>query len=207
MKNLKFASLLVLSLTIPNLATAQTARGSYRFILEDDLVRSVEFAADGKGGQMTFNDEAKVLDGDDVEDPREGDPKPIYIKADFDDLTVEKNRARMSGYIVDSSHTSYIGMMVQLVVEDNAENPRMRDMLTWTFCRPREMGSVPTDAEVKDDKGAYMRWWATDAELKDDVGIPSVNLLSNESDCPIHQVWSYAMFDVLKSEGEIVVQP
>ncbi len=207
MKNIGLTLILVSSLTVPQAATAQTASGNYRFILEDDLLRSVEFAADGKGGQMAFNDEAKVLDGEDVEDPRAGDPKPIYIKADFDDVTVEKNRALMSGFIVDSSHTSYIGTMVQLVVEDNAENPRVPDMLTWTFCTPRERGSVPADAELKDDQGAYMRWWATDAERKDDVGIPSVNLLSNEGDCPVFPAWSYTMFDVQKWEGEIIVKP
>lgn len=207
MKSLGFASILVLSLTIPELATAQTARGTYRFVMEDDLIRSVEFEADERGGQMIFTDEAKVLDGDDIEDPRRGDATPIYVKADFDGLTVEKNRALMSGFVVDSDHTSYIGTMVHLVVEDNAENPRVPDRLTWAFCKPREGGWVPSDAELKDDDGAYWRWWATDAERDDDAGIPSADLLSNAMDCQVLALWSYEMLDVRKWEGDIVVQP
>ena len=206
MKNLGFASILVLSLTIPQFATAQTASGTYRFLLEDDLIKSVEFQADERGGSMTFTDEAKVLDGDDIEDPRRGDATPIYVKADFNDFTVEKNRALMSGIVLDSSHTSYIGTLVQLVVQDNAEN-RVPDTLSWTFCKPRDRGWVPSDAEVKDDDGAYLRWWATDAERKDDVGVPSQDLLSNEGDCPVFPVWEYALVDPNKWEGDIVVKP
>ena len=91
----------------------------------------------------------------------------------------------MSGFVVDSNHTSYIGTVVHLVVEDNAENPRVPDRLTWAFCRPGEGGWVPSDAERKDDDGAYWKWWATDAERDDDVGIPSVDLLSNAGDCQV----------------------
>ncbi|HEX5718158.1 MAG TPA: hypothetical protein VF179_18500 [Thermoanaerobaculia bacterium] len=206
MKSLGFASILVLSLTIPQLATAQTARGTYRFVMEDDLIRSVEFAADERGGQMVFTDEAKILDGDDIEDPRRGDATEIYVRADFDDLTVEKNRAVMSGFVVDSNHTSYIGTVVHLVVEDNAENPKVPDRLTWTFCRPREGRWVPSDAERKDDDGAYWKWWATDAERDDDVGIPSVDLLSNALDCQVLPLWSYEFLDVRKWEGDLIVQ-
>jgi hypothetical protein len=206
MKSLGFASILVLSLTIPQLATAQTARGTYRFVMEDDLIRSVEFAADEKGGQMIFTDEAKILDGDDIEDPERGDAREIYIKADFDGLTVEKNRAVMTGFVVDSSHTSYIGTLVHLVVEDNAENPRVPDRLTWGFCKPREGRWIPSDAERKDDDGAYWKWWATDAERDDDVGIPSVDLLSNALDCQVLPLWSYEFLPVRKWEGDIIVQ-
>ncbi|MEA2559947.1 MAG: hypothetical protein QOH06_1451 [Acidobacteriota bacterium] len=207
MKNLGFTSILVFSLTMPQLATAQSASGNYRFLLEDDLFKTVEFQADERGGSMAFADEAKIVDGDDVEDPRRGDAIPVYVKVDFDDLTVEKNRALMSGYVLDSSHKSFFGTLVQLVVEDNVENPRVPDRLTWVFCKPRERGWVPTDAEVKGDDGAYLRWWATDAERKDDVGIPSQDLLSNAGDCPIFPVWEYALVDPNKWEGDIVVKP
>src|SRR5689334_4514601 len=153
MKNLGFASILVLSLTLPQLATAQSASGSYRVILDrDGLIKSVDFAADERGGSMSFSDEAKILDGEDIEDPRHGDPTPVFLKADLD-LTVEKNRALMSGMVYDSSHKSLIGSLVQLVVEDNAES-RVPDQLTWVFCTPRDRGWVPSDAELKQDDGA-----------------------------------------------------
>ena len=185
MKSIGFASisaLFLLSFTAPRPATAQTvgpsASGSYWFLLEDELVKSVEFSAttDAKGittGQMTFTDQAKISDVDDVEDPGQGDAPPeFYIKANLDGMTIEKNRAVMSGTVMDSSHRNYIGRWVQLVVEDNREL-RVPDNLTWWFCRPQSLGWVPTDAELAFDDGAYLRWWATDAERKDDVGVPS----------------------------------
>lgn len=221
MKSTRLASILslfLLSLTTPQLATAQTggsfAGGSYRFLWEDEQVRYVEFDArtDERGttsGQMTFVDPAKIPDVDDVEDPRSEDAPPeFYIRAELDGLTTEKNRAVMSGTVLDSSHRTYIGRWVQLVVEDNAEGERVPDKLTWAFCKPREGGWIPSDAERKYDDGAYLRWWATDAERKDDVGIPSQDLISNEErGCRIYPLWQYSFANVLKWEGDIVVQP
>ena len=211
---LSFAGLLVLSLTAPQWAHAQSARGSYRFILEDEQIKSVDFDAttDGKGfttGQMTFTDEAKLADVDDPEDPRAGDPPPqFYIKATLDGMTVEKNRALMSGTVLDSSHKTYIGKWVQLVVEDNGNNLDVPDHLTWTFCQPQRQGWVPSDAELDRDDGAYWSWWGTDAERKDDVGIPSPSLLpKEEKGCPVHPLWSYAFANVSKWDGDIIVQP
>jgi hypothetical protein len=209
-------ALSLLSLTTPQIATAQTegpsASGAYRFLLEDDLVKSLEFsvATDGRGtttGQMTFIDEASIPDVDDAEDPRAGDaPSPFYVKAELDGLTIEKNRALITGTIRDSSHKTYIGKWVQLVVEDNREL-RIPDNLMWRACKPGPGGWVPSDAELKADNGAYLRWWATDAERKDDVGIPSHNLLAEETGCTIHPLSSYEFATIGKGEGDIVVQP
>lgn len=205
MKGLGFASILVLSLTIPQPAAAQAANGSYWFLLEDDLVKYVEFEARGdeKGnatGFMTFTDQAVISDGEQKSE--------FYIKAELDGLTVEKNRAVMSGTVLDSSHWSYVGTWVQLVVEDNAENREAPDRLTWAFCRPQEQGWIPSDAERPDDDGAYLRWWATDAERDDDVGVPSPDLLpKDEKGCRVHPLWTYSFADILKWEGDIVVAP
>lgn len=221
MKSIGFASILslfLLSLTTSQLATAQTegpfAGGAYRFLWEDDQTRYVEFDArtDGRGttsGQLTFVDPAKIPDVDDDEGSGSGDAPPeFYIKAELDGLTIEKNRAVMSGTVLDSSHKTYIGKWVQLVVEDNRDNQEMPDRLTWAFCKPREGGWIPSDAERKDDDGAYLRWWATDAERKDDVGIPSQDLLSNEErSCRIYPLSQYSFANVLRWEGDIVVQP
>lgn len=221
MKRMGFASLaalFLLSLTTPRSTQAQTegpyARGSYRFLLEDGLTKLVEFDAttDERGiatGLMTFLDSAKIPDADDVEDPRSGDAPPeFYIRAELDGLTVEKNRAVMSGKVLESSHKTYIGRWVQLVVEDSGDDPRAQDRLTWAFCRPRAGGWVPTDAERQDDDGAYLRWWATDAERKDDVGVPSPNLLPDEDrGCQLYPLLFYSFADVQKWEGDIVVQP
>jgi hypothetical protein len=212
------AALFLLSFTTPRVTQAQTegphARGSYRFVLEDGLVKFVEFDArtDERGitsGFMAFNDPARIPDVDDVEDPRAGDAPPeFYIKAELNALTVEKNRAVMGGTVRDSSHKTYIGRWVQLVVEDNGIDSRVPDQLTWSFCRPRAGGWVPSDAERKDDDGAYLRWWATDAERKDDAGIPSVNLLGDEAkSCPVYPLSFYPFVDLRKWDGDIIVQP
>lgn len=220
MKAMRFGSvsaLFLLSLAAPQPATAQTAgpsaSGSYRFILEDEALKYVEFVAstDERGtttGRMSFLDQSRIPDTDDPEDPKQGDAPPeLFITADFHQLTVEKNRALMSGRVVDSSHRSYIGKWVQLAVEDNGEGLRVPDQLVWRLCTPRPGGWVPSDAERRFDDGAYLRWWATDAERKDDVGVPSQNLLSEDTGCFVYPLWSYAFADVLKWEGDIVVQP
>lgn len=208
------AALFLLGLTAP--ATAQTeepyAGGAYRFVLDDDLVKSVEFEArTSKGvttGFMTFVDEAKTPDTEDAEDPHSGDALPIYIKADLDSLTVEKNRAVMGGIVRDSSHKTYLGKWVQLVVEDNGQELRVPDQLTWSVCASQVRGWVPSDAERKDDDGAYLSWWATDAERKDDVGIPSESLISREEKgCRIYSLQVYPFADLRKWEGDIVVRP
>jgi hypothetical protein len=208
MKNVCLASIWLLGLAISQSASAQSASGTYRFMLEDEVVRYLDFNAERETGQMTFLDPQPVPDVDDPENPEQGEaPKELYIKAELDTLTVEKNQALMSGTIVDSSHRTYIGKWVQLVVEDNGTNPEVPDRLTWSFCPPRPGGWVPSDAELKYDDGAYLRWWATDAERKDDVGIPSVDLLARDEGCQVHPLWLYPFAEVLKPEGDIVVKP
>jgi hypothetical protein len=211
---LSISALCLVSLAAPRPATAQTpgaaARGTYRFLLEDELLKSVDFDAstDDKGtatGYLTLTDEAAIPDVDDPEDPRAGDaPKSFYIKADLDTLTVEKNRAVMGGTVRDSDHVNYIGRGVQLVVEDNGLD--RRDNLTWSFCKSQAPAWIPSDAELKSDDGAYLSWWATDAERKDDVGIPSVDLLrKGETSCPVYPLSTYSFADLLKWDGDMVV--
>lgn len=222
MKKIIFASLLalcLLSFPAPRPTSAQTAGaaagGNFRFMDENGLTRFVEFSAtnDKEGvttGGMTYHDPSPYPDEDNDGDPP---PKPrdmpseFYIKADFNGMTVEKNRAVMNGTIVDSSHRTYIGRYVQLVVEDNADNPRLSDQLSWQICKPQPGGWVPSDYEVKGDNGAYMRWWATDAERKDDVGIPSKNLMPGEmKNCQIYPLAGYAFYNLYKWEGDIFVR-
>jgi hypothetical protein len=221
MKSIACASILALTLlgfAPPRSTTAQTrgqsASGIYKFILEDDLVKYVEFSAstDEKGtttGSMTFNDEAKVSEQDvDGNGEKAGDPVPFYMKAEFDTLTVEKNRALMSGIIRDSSHAGYIGRWVQLVVEDNIDNREVPDKLVWQFCQPQAGGWIPSDYEVSGDRGAWMSWWATDFEQKGDVGIPSKSLIPDEKRrCEVLPLRAYAFADLKRWDGDIQVLP
>jgi hypothetical protein len=224
MKTIVSLSILVLFLTLAtpgssSSASAQSsgpsASGSYRFVLEDALSKSVEFNAssDERGtttGQMTFRDEAGIVeqDVDGVGGHQEDPPSSFFMTASLDSLTIDRNRAVMGGTITDSSNRSYIGRWVQLVVEDNGDGSQEADKLTWCFCKPEEGGWVPADAEVRDDDGAWWKWWATDAELKDDAGVQSTNIIpGNKTSCKVFPLSVYPFADVERGEGQIQVQP
>lgn len=210
-----FLALFLLSLLTPPPSGAQargTAFGTYRFQLDDELEKLVEFEAwtDDRGittGAMVFTDSAKIPDLVDEDETRPAEAFELYIKVDLDSMTIDKNRAVMNGIIRDSSHRSYIEQWVQLVVLDTGDNPRVPDQLTWKICRRRPEVWVPSDAELAFDDGAFLQWWATDAERRDDVGIPSVNLLGKDTGCQVFPFAVYAFADLLKSEGDIVVKP
>jgi len=195
-------------------SSGPSATGIYRFVLEDNFSKSVEFNAtsDERGattGQMTFRDEAGVSerDPDGVVNEREEPPAPFFMTANLDSLTIERNRAVMGGTVTDSSVRSYLGKWVQLVVEDNGDGREEPDKLTWCFCQPEEGGWVPTDAERPDD-GAYWKWWATDAEREDDKGIQSANIIpGNKTSCKVFPLSAYPFADVRTGEGQIQVQP
>ena len=216
-------ALSILSYSAPILSTAQTqgqlAEGRFSFTTGDGVTRYVEFSAVGNGeggasGGMTLNDTSRIPDDDNDGDPPprpEPGPSEFFIKAAFETMTVEKNRAVMVGLVRESSHKSYVGRWVQLVVEDNVENPRLSDRLSWSLCRQAQGGWVPSDHDQPGDKGAYLSWWATDAERKDDVGIPSRPAADQP---PLNPCRPYTLaaydFDYLnafKWEGDIVVRP
>ena len=202
--------------TVP--AGAQTsgpsASGDYRFVLEDDFSKSVEFSAmsDERGtttGQMTFRDEAGVVEYDENSEGREeeGSPSEFHMAANLDTLSIDRNRAVMGGTVTDSSNRNYIGKWVQLVVEDNGDGSEEPDKLTWCFCQPEEGGWVPADAELERDEGAYWKWWATDAEREDDAGVQSTNIIpGNKTSCKVLPLSVYP-FAELRGEGQIQVQP
>src|SRR6185369_7843250 len=113
-----FASLFALCLVFlatPLLASAQAAvaNGNYKFVMEDGLSKYLEFDArsDDKGtttGYMIFNDETPIIFQDVDGNGDKGDePLPFTMKADLDSMTVEKNRALISGVIRDSNYPGY----------------------------------------------------------------------------------------------------
>lgn len=207
------AALLLSSFAAPLPAAAQSASGVYRFTLADDLKRSLEFDArtDERGvttGRMIFQDETRIVDKDDEgePDPRPGDGLPISFAVEFESMTVEQNRAVLSGTVTDSTHRTYIGKWLQLVVEDNGDDPRRPDKLVWSLCRQEQGGWIPSDYDQPGDNGAFLRWWATDAERKDDAGIPSPNLIPGERrGCVAYALSTYAFADIVKWEGDIKV--
>ena len=195
-------------------ASAQSgaANGKFKFFMEDELLKSFEFDASSDGrttkGFMDFSDEAKIevqdVDGT-GEVPRE-EPVPFFMKADFDDMTIEKNRAVINGVVKESSYHSYIGKWVQLVIEDN-DGVEVPDKFVWSICAPEPGGWIPQDSEVPGDRGAFMSWWSTDAERKDDVGIPSPNLIPGTlKSCKVHPIKAYEFAEILKGEGAISIK-
>lgn len=190
--------------------SAQSASGTYQFALDDGYTKYAEFDARGPGdgsatGQLTFTDEAKIeiQDLDGTGDPT-GTIGGYYIKAEFDGIVVDKNDAVMSGTIRDSSVRELIGQRVLLTVEDNGDNTRVLDHLTWGLYRPVVRNWIPSDAELKDDPGVGLRWIATDAERKDDRGVQMP--LSEAIETDSFPVTAYELPDV-KSAGDIIVRP
>ena len=192
-------------------ASGPSASGVYKFVLEDDLTKYIEFNAtsDERGtttGQMTFKDEAVIVEQDPDGEPKGGSGAQFYMTANLNSLTIDGNRALLGGTIVESSNSSYVGQWVQLVVEDNGtERP---DRLTWCFCQPEKGGWVPADAEVSGDEGAWWKWWATDAEVKDDAGVQSTNIIpGNKTSCKVLPLSAYPFAEIKSGEGQIQVQP
>lgn len=197
------------------LASAQTgtATGQFKFIMEDGLIKAFEFDArsterGGATGFMQFTDEAKIIfqDVDGTGEPPRDEPVPFSMKADFDAMTIEKNRAIISGVVRDSSYPSYVGKWVQLVVEDN-DGIEVPDKFVWSVCTPEPGGWIPVDAENPRDQGAFMSWWATDAERKDDVGIPSPNLIPGSlKGCKVYPILTYEFAPIVKGDGVISIR-
>ena len=221
MKTIACASILalfLLSFVKPQTTNAQTpgsaANGTYKFILEDDVTKYLDFDAktDDRGtttGFLNFTHYGTIIqdDVDGVGLPKFDYPPQFSMNVAFDNLMVDKNRAVLSGVIKDSSYKLYIGMFVRLVVEDNLGNPEIPDKLTWRVCKPEEGGWIPVDAEDPKDQGAYLRWWATDYEVKGDVGIPSADRIpGNLKGCPIYTTQAYYEFaEIKKGDGRIHV--
>jgi hypothetical protein len=177
------------------------------------MMKTLEF--DVKSGErgsasgfMTFTDEAKIViqDVDGSGDVIPEEPVQFFMKADLNAMTIDKNRAIISGVVGDSSYRSYIGKWVQLVIEDN-DGVEVPDKFVWSFCQPEPGGWIPSDAEVPGDQGAFMSWWATDAERKDDVGIPSPNLIPGTlKACVARPIRSYEFATLSKGEGVITIR-
>ena len=193
-------------------AAAESARGLYQFTLDDDFVKYVDFDAskqrDGSAaGSIFLSDEATVI-GQDVDGTGDRPPsfKGFYIKADVDQLVVEKNQAVMSGTVRDSSVFELVGLRVLLTVVDNGDNTRETDRLTWGLYKFVKRDWTPSDGELKDDPGVGLRWWATDYERKDDVGY-AMPRDEQPADTQTFALASYDYAAITKPSGDIVVTP
>ncbi len=208
MSALLFSALAATTLT----TLAQTASGSYQFTLEDKYTKSVEFSAqklaDGStSGSLAFSDEATIVyqDVDGVGDPEEK-YAGVTIKADLDDLVVNGNQAVMSGTIRNSTIPYLLGLRVLLTVEDNGDNTKVPDRLTWGAYKFIKKDWVASDAEWDRDPGVGLKWWATDAEFKDDRGY-QMPLPDAPADTQSFPIASYDFLITSDGVGDIRVSP
>ena len=203
-------ALFLLAFALQLSASAQTASGTYQFSLEDKNTKQLEFEARGNpdgsaSGSMFFSDEAKFTIQDvDGTGEKEITYPGFYIKAELDGLVVDKNQAVMSGTVRDSSVREFVGQRILLTVEDNGDNTRIPDKVTWGIYEPVVRNWTPSDAEWKEDPGVGLRWWAKDAERRDDVGyaMPRDESIGTKS----FPVASYAFIDVVSAAGDIIVR-
>ncbi|HEX8499297.1 MAG TPA: hypothetical protein VF659_01805 [Pyrinomonadaceae bacterium] len=187
------------------------ARGSYRFSLGDGYAKYVEFDAQaltggGATGSLFLSDEAPVTyqDADGEGSPEETYRGGFYLSASFDGLTVVGNQAVMSGDVRDSNIPGLVGQRVLLTVEDNGDNSREPDKLTWGVYRPAGRW-VASDAELEDDPGVGMSWEATDAERRDDT--PVVMPRERGTDTQTFLLSAFVFVDAADGAGDIVVRP
>jgi len=203
-------ALLTVCVAVPNLVHAHraegaSATGSFKFVLEDGVTRFVEFnAKEGAAGQatgdMTFSDPAAIP----VDDPDSSEPSKVegvLVKAKFDCMSVTENRAVMGGEIYDSNVKSEIGQRVLLIIEDNGLE---KDRLTWGIFQQPATGWIPTDAELEDDKGASLTWWATDFERRDDVGFQMPQ--SKVVQCGTMPLDAFEFPEIKEAGGDLTVQ-
>lgn len=191
-------------------ARAEAASGTYQLTIDDKSVKYVEFdahrLADGStSGSLFLSDEATIVyqDVDGNGEPREK-YAGVYIKADLDGIVVEDNQAVMSGTVRDSSIPYLVGLRVLLTVEDNGDNTRVPDKLTWGVYKFIKKDWAASDAEWEKDPGVGLRWWATDLERRDDKGY-EMPLVEAPADTKSFPVAGYSFVDASDGIGDIKV--
>jgi hypothetical protein len=118
---------------------------------------------------------------------------------------VNGNKAVLSGIIRTSTVAEFVGRRVLLTVEDNGDNTREPDKLTWGVYKPTERRWVASDAELQDDPGVGLTWTATDAEQRDDQGVLMPR--SDNTDAQTFPIESYGFVEATDGAGDIRVQP
>jgi hypothetical protein len=189
-----------------------SANGTFQFTAGDGSVRYVSFNArihkdNTVTGEMTYTDPDAAPETDTDNPETSIATTGLSVKANFDCLVINGNRATMSGVIVESNIGAAVGRRVLLVVEDNEQGSRASDLdkLSWGVYKPNTMNWTPADAELENDLGATLRWTATDYERTDDVGIPSHR--DPTIGCQSFPLSSYSFLNIEHGAGNIQVKP
>ena len=188
-----------------------SAKGHFRISIPDDTAKIIDFNAqltadDSTSGEMIFREVETVVQApsDDAAEPQTN--KPLFIRAAFDCLVVDGNRAVMSGGVTEASAERYIGRRIVLAVEDNGngEIPGKRDRVTWGVYRNMRDSLSPIDIDRPDEPAGPMSWIAKDSDRDDDPGI-----LSNtrqEIGCRTFPVSSFTFICTTQGKGEARVR-
>jgi hypothetical protein len=215
MKRVTLAILALAFLTLSATgARAQSASGNWQFTFNDSFLKTSNFdaatqATGGAAGTIFLSDEQPIYNQD-VDGTREPGSTDKYngfsLKADVDGMVVVDNRAVMSATVRDATIPSLIGVRLLLTAEDNGDNTKVLDGLTWGSYKFVERTWKPSDAELREDPGVGLTWWATDYERKDDRGyqMPRKEQPAGTDSFPVS---SYANVDVVRASGDIVVKP
>lgn len=219
MKRVVFAFLLVLLLTfaLQKQSAAESdgpsVSGSFQISTDDGPTRYVEFYArieknGSTTGETIFQDRPSASDQKtDSGDRSSTDSSPAFFaKAEFDCLSVNGNRAVMSGSVTESSSAQHIGRRLLLVVQDGDNfNPPRKDKLTFGIYRQTAKGWLPVDSERPDEQGQPVRWIAQDAERPDDE--PVLSPKSEVIGCQSFPISSFSFIDAKHGRGSIKVRP
>ena len=215
MKRMKLAVLALALLTLSAAgARAQSASGNWQFTFDDSFLKTSNFdavgRADGTGTGTIFLSDEQPIYNQDVDGTREVGSGDKYngfsLKADVDGFVLVNNRAVMSATIRDATIPSLVGQRLLLTAEDNGDNTKVPDGLTWGVYKFVERTWTPSDAERKEDPGVGLTWVATDYERKDDRGI-QMPLKEQPAGTGNFPVSSYSNTDVQRASGDIVVKP
>lgn len=209
------ACVLLLAMFVSPLAfgkpvAVKSADGKFEvFAAEGAPSRSIEFKAeigvDGRiTGEVIFQDQAAATTTSEPDESRPAEER-LYLRAELDCLSIEKNKAVMSGSITQASMDKYLGRRFLLAVQDNGEEDlRARDKLTWGVYRPVTRDWPTTDAERPEESGP-LSWVATDAERPEDSG--SVPETSPVVGCRTFPVSAFTFLRAEQGRGTVHVQP
>lgn len=211
---------MVTSAYAPDQAGPST-NGTFQFTIGDGSVRYVSFNArihkdNTVTGEMSYMDPDAAADAD-TENPQTSTATTgLTVKANFDCVVIDGNRAVMSGVIVESNVGAALGRRVLLVVEDNEQGSKATDLdkLTWGVYKPNTRNWTPADAELENDIGATLHWTARDFERCPDANDPETchdtGIPSNPDTtigCQSFPLSSYAFVNIEHGAGNIQVKP
>ena len=178
--SLSFLTFLSPSATSTRESEGSSVNGSFEIFLEKGAKRHLEFHAfrdlNGKvTGESIFQDDTTEAPADKSNDSAGPDSdKPLFLRVEFDCLTIDGNRAVMSGAVTQSSKETYVGRRVLIAAQENggSDDPKKRDKVTWGIYRNKQDEWLATDSERPEEQTGQT-WLATDLERNDDQGIPS----------------------------------